>query len=63
MVILQGLYTVSFFYNKLNYIRRNPVNELIVEKEGNFLLSSAKNYAGLDSLSEIIKERHQFITC
>jgi len=56
------IYSPKFFYNKLNDIHRNPVNDLIVEKEEDYLFSSARNYADLDSLIEIIKESKQLIT-
>jgi len=56
------IYSPEFFYNKRNYIHKNPVNEMIVEKEEDYLFSSARNYADLDSLIDIIKESSQLIT-
>lgn len=38
---------------KLNYIHENPVKEGIVEKPQDYLFSSARNYAGLESVIEI----------
>ncbi len=56
------IYSPGFFYNKLNYIHKNPVNEMIVEREEDYLFSSARNYADLDSLIYVIKESSQLIT-
>ena len=56
------IYSPDFFYNKLNYIHKNPVYDMIVEKEEDYLFSSARNYADLDSLVDIIKESSQLIT-
>ena len=56
------IYSSKFFYNKLNYIHRNPVVEMIVSKEEDYLFSSARNYADLDYLLEIIMESPQLIT-
>ncbi|NPD44850.1 hypothetical protein [Lentimicrobium sp. S6] len=39
------IYTTKFFYEKLNYIHQNPVQDMIVEKPENYLFSSARNYA------------------
>lgn len=43
------IYSISFMYEKLEYIHNNPVKDLIVEKPEDYLFSSARNYAGLDS--------------
>ena len=56
------IFSPTFFYNKLNYIHKNPVNEMIVEREEDYLFSSARNYADLDSLIDVIKESSQLIT-
>lgn len=56
------IYSPKFFYNKLNYIHRNPVVEMIVEKEDDYLFSSARNYAERPHLIEIIQESPQLIT-
>ncbi len=56
------IYSPEFFYNKLSYIHNNPVNEMIVEKEEDYLFSSARNYADHESLLEIIKETPRLIT-
>jgi len=56
------IYSPKFFYNKLNYIHKNPVSEMIVEREEDYLFSSARNYADLESLIDVIKESSQLIT-
>ena len=56
------IYSPSFFYDKLNYIHKNPVKELIVEKQEDYLFSSARNYADLYSLIDVILESHKLIT-
>ncbi|MEP1118552.1 MAG: hypothetical protein ABJO94_02535 [Ekhidna sp.] len=39
--------------SKMNYIHENPVRAGWVEKEEDYLYSSARNYAGLNDLLEI----------
>lgn len=56
------LYSPAFFYNKLDYIHNNPVNEMIVENAEDYVFSSARNYAERDYLIEIIKESPRLIT-
>jgi REP element-mobilizing transposase RayT len=46
----------GLFYQKLNYIHRNPVKELIVENPEDYYFSSARNYAGLSNLLSVILE-------
>ena len=50
------IFTNSFFYEKLNYIHMNPVEDKIVEKPEEYLFSSARNYAGRDYLLDIVLE-------
>ncbi|NPD48146.1 hypothetical protein [Lentimicrobium sp. S6] len=50
------IYTTEFFYEKLNYIHQNPVQDMIVEKPEDYLFSSARNYAELSSVLDIILE-------
>lgn len=45
----------SFFEEKLDYLHDNPVNDGIVTSPEDYLYSSARNYAELDSLIEIIQ--------
>ncbi len=52
----------DFFFEKLEYIHNNPVKELIVEKPEDYWFSSARNYAELDSLLEIVQESGKLIT-
>lgn len=56
------IFSNNFFYEKLNYIHQNPVKELIVEKPEDYLFSSARNYAGLDSYLDVVLETQQQIT-
>ena len=56
------IFSKEFFYEKLNYIHNNPVQDLIVERPEDYLFSSARNYAGLDSLIEIVEESGKLIT-
>ena len=49
----------KFIYQKLNYIHNNPVKDKIVEKPEDYLFSSARNYAVLDSLLEVELIPHQ----
>lgn len=51
--------TNKFIYQKLNYIHNNPVKDKIVEKPEDYLFSSARNYAVLDSLLEVELIPHQ----
>ena len=50
------IYTPKFFWEKLDYIHNNPVEEMIVEKPEDYLFSSARNYADLDGLLDIVLE-------
>jgi REP element-mobilizing transposase RayT len=56
------IYSPAFFYNKLNYIHKNPVREMTVSKEEDYWFSSARNYAERKALLEIILETPQLIT-
>jgi REP element-mobilizing transposase RayT len=46
----------KFFYEKLDYIHNNPVDELIVERPEDYFFSSARNYAGLNNYLEVVLE-------
>ena len=46
----------NFFYQKLDYIHNNPVEEMIVSNPDDYYFSSARNYAGLDSLLPVVLE-------
>ena len=43
----------KFIYQKLNYIHSNPVKDQIVKKPEDYLFSSARNYAELDSFLQV----------
>jgi REP element-mobilizing transposase RayT len=48
------IYSNKFIDQKINYIHENPVRAGIVERAEDYLYSSAKNYAGLQGVLEII---------
>jgi len=52
----------ELFWEKLEYMHNNPVEEMIVTKPENYMFSSARNYAELDSLIEIVLETQKLIT-
>lgn len=49
------LYSNTFIGEKLNYLHNNPVRSGIVEKPEEYIYSSAKNYADMSGLIEVIK--------
>jgi len=48
-----SLYSPEFIAEKLAYLHQNPVRASIVVNPEDYLYSSARNYAGLDSILEI----------
>ena len=56
------IYNSKIFYQKLNYVHRNPLKEMIVEYPEEYLFSSARNYADRDYLLEIILESQELKT-
>jgi REP element-mobilizing transposase RayT len=52
----------EFFFEKLQYIHNNPVEDMIVQNPEDYLFSSARNYADLDNLLEVIVESSKLIT-
>jgi len=56
------IYSPEFFNNKRDYIHKNPVSEMIVEREDEYLFSSARNYAEREYLIDIIKETPRLVT-
>lgn len=54
--------SVIFFHQKLNYIHNNPVKALMVDNPEDYMFSSARNYADLDYLLDVIVEPQQLIT-
>ncbi|HBX51296.1 MAG TPA: hypothetical protein DEH02_09555 [Bacteroidales bacterium] len=55
------IYSNHFFYQKLNYIHQNPVVEGLVENQEDYIYNSARNYAELDSVLDIIYESPKLI--
>jgi REP element-mobilizing transposase RayT len=49
------LYTPDFTKQKLNYIHNNPVEEMLVHHPWEYTFSSARNYADMDSLIDVVK--------
>jgi REP element-mobilizing transposase RayT len=48
------IYSNHFMDEKINYIHENPVRAGIVEKPEDYLYSSARNYAGVEGVLDII---------
>ncbi len=48
------LFSSAFTKQKLNYIHNNPVEELYVVNSWDYYFSSARNYADMDGLLEVI---------
>jgi len=49
------VYSQKFIEQKVNYIHQNPVKSGIVVKAEDYLYSSARNYADLDAVIDVIK--------
>jgi len=49
----EEIFSNSFLYEKLDYIRNNPIKEMIVANVWDYLFSSARNYADKDGLIDI----------
>ncbi len=49
------IYSQKFIEQKVNYIHNNPVKNGLVENPQDYLYSSARNYADLESLIDVIK--------
>jgi putative transposase len=54
--------TSDFFHQKLNYIHNNPVKEMVVERPEDYFFSSARNYAGMAALIDVIIETPKLMT-
>ena len=55
----EEIYSEKFIDQKIDYIHNNPIKAGIVENGEDYLYSSARNYAELDSLLEIdFADRH-----
>ncbi len=55
----EEVFSPSFLYQKLEYIHQNPVKDLIVANAEDYLYSSARNYADLDGLVEVVVLGHK----
>lgn len=51
---IENIVAYDFYKEKLNYVHMNPVKQEIVEKPESYLYSSARNYAGLQGLINVI---------
>ena len=49
------VFSNKFVKQKVQYIHNNPVRAGVVEKPEDYLYSSARNYADMDSLLEVTK--------
>ena len=49
----------KFTYEKLNYIHKNPVKERFVERPEDYIYSSARNYADLEGVLEVVVLPHK----
>ncbi len=58
----EEIFSNKFFYEKLDYIHKNPVKNLIVEHPEDYLFSSARNYADLDAYLDIVIESSRLIS-
>ena len=47
------VYSPEVTWQKINYIHQNPVRAMIVEKEEDYLFSSARNYHGKDGILHV----------
>lgn len=56
------IHSNKFFYQKLDYIHQNPTDAGLVTSQENYLYSSARNYAELNHVLEIIFESPRLIT-
>ncbi|HCX99454.1 MAG TPA: hypothetical protein DG754_04865, partial [Bacteroidales bacterium] len=51
----EHLYSQKFIEQKVQYIHNNPVRSGIVANPEDYLYSSARNYAGLESVIDVIE--------
>ena len=56
------VFSNRFIYEKLEYIHKNPVEEMIVINPEDYLFSSARNYADMESLLEVVTIDSRLIT-
>ena len=58
----EHIFSQKFIEQKLDYIYNNPVKAGIVANPQDYLYSSARNYADMDGIIEIIKVDRRWIT-
>jgi REP element-mobilizing transposase RayT len=51
-----GIFTEKTFWRVMDYIHNNPVKQMIVSQPEDYFFSSARNYAGLENLLDIVVE-------
>ena len=56
------IFSNDFLYEKLNYIHKNPVKDLIVTKPDDYLFSSARNYADMDYMLDVLLLDQKLVT-
>ena len=54
---VEQIYSVDFYRQKLEYIHQNPVRQEFVSRPEDYLYSSARNYAGMKGLLDVIVVR------
>jgi len=58
----EEIFSNKFIEQKIHYIHQNPVRSGIVEKAEDYLYSSARNYADLESKIDVCKVNFRWIT-
>ena len=58
----EELQSNKFIYQKLNYIHQNPVSDGIVERAEEYYYSSARNYADLNGVLDVVVLPPKLIT-
>ncbi|NOQ27228.1 MAG: transposase [Bacteroidales bacterium] len=58
----EHIFSQKFIEQKLDYIHNNPIKAGIVANPQDYLYSSARNYADMESVIEIIKVDRRWIT-
>ena len=51
---IEQIYSQDFLDQKINYIHMNPVKQEIIENPEDYLYSSARNYANMEGLLDVI---------
>ena len=54
---VEQVFTYDFYKQKLDYIHQNPVRQEIVARPEDYLYSSARNYAGMNGVLDVIVAR------